>query len=330
MVSYPQLLQNITAAVSPATQADALFWASGQLGSKLTDLEELSSPYESFQSSEKFDSAADGILKAAALGPNLKLLQNQANACTSGISLLHSALKRLQAGAIDSALIYLNESRCRDWVLKPYAQLGLLAQEKSDNGKLISRPFSRKGGGFIKGEGSCLLLLENERSLSRTNNKVYAELLAADFCSDGFEIIKANDKQSGLQKALDRLFAQAQVPATAVDYINGYGSGSIANDGFEASFYSSYFAKKGRAIPVSSGKPQFGHLNTAAVGLEICSMLLMLEKDVILPTKNLVDPIQKQGLIFPQETITSAKLQYALKTGFGFGWSNGAALLKKA
>lgn len=328
--SFSYLLNKLVTQVDRRTKISSFYWASGQLGQKPSHLYDQIEKNEQFVSGYLFDEFCQKELKQVGLteGNNLRVV-NHANACISGFTLIQSAAKRIRSGEEKSVLIFLNEARCRDWLLKPYFHLGLLSTSARKN-TLVSSPYSDEATGFLKGEGSVLLLLEGVSSVAATTNKISAELIDIDTCSDGMEIIKATPTSDSFFDMIKKIFSRSKIETSSCDFIHGYGSGSKSNDSFEIDQYKKIFqANSKKPLPLSCIKPQVGHLNTACIGLELAATFLMMENRTIIPNWHLESDLQHGQILLPNKLDSNADLNLVLKTGFSFGWSSGGMLLKK-
>jgi len=319
---YKKLISN--APKLESTPIDGLIWASSQFGRKVTDfLSKKPATYENFFDSSEFENYLSKKLHFSSPSSFI----NQSNACVTGITAIESAQKRIRQGHWKRALIFVHEARCREWILSPYLQMGLLSQ-KEKNGVLFSSPFSQERSGFVKGEGAVLLLIESEEALNERSARPYVKILSSSQRSDGENIIKMSQGAHSALQTLNSLFENQSFSKEDVQYINGYGSGSKTNDLDETKIYKSFFGTRAYEIPVSTGKPQFGHLNTAAAAIEIVSVALMMRNNTICPTIHFNARDPQCDLDYIPNYSRKQKINIALKTAFGFGWSNAAILLQ--
>lgn len=326
--SFTFLFRKLSESGLKGHSVDGLIWASGQYGRKVTDFYKGPASYESFTNSGSFHLQLQSILKEQNVSlHNERNLINQSNACVTGITALGSVCKRIQLGDWNRALVFLHESRCREWVLSPYLQMRLLSLKKND-GKLRAAPFSKDRSGFVKGEGAVLLLLESEKAYQERGARPGVSILGCAQKSSGEQITRMTEGHPSAQQMLTELFETAKVNVDSLDYINGYGSASPINDLLETRIYKDFLKEKAQHVPISVGKPQFGHLNTAAVGLELISTILMMKNQEIAPTIHLHQPDPACDLDYVPLKSRKQKIQTALKMAFGFGWSNAGLLLR--
>lgn len=326
--SFSFLLRKLSESGLRGSAIDGLVWTSGQYGRKVTDFYPGIQSYESFTESGSFLRQVQSLLKEhkMVLKSEANLI-NQSNACVTGITALGSACKRIQMGQWERALVFLHESRCREWVLSPYLQMRLLSLKEWE-GELKSSPFSKDRSGFVKGEGAVLLLLESEKAYRERKAQPWASILSWAQKSSGEQITRMSDSNRSALDVLETLFQSAKANASSLDYINGYGSASPVNDLLETNIYKKFWKEKAYEIPISVGKPQFGHLNTAAVGLELVSTLLMMKHQEVAPTIHLQSPDPACDLDYVPLKSRKHRIRMALKMAFGFGWSNAGLLLR--
>lgn len=325
-ISFKYMLDRLTHRKFNNLEVDSLLWSSGQFGRKVTDFS--ANVKESFTETETFEENINRILQEKEIHLNKQnSIIGLANACVSGASAIEIAFNRIKMGVWTRVLVFIHEARSREWVLSPYLEMGLLSR-RIVNGKQVSSPFSRDRSGFIKGEGSVLLLIESEDSANSRNIQPWVEILGCAQSSEGENLIKMSEVKSSSAGMLESLFYKSKVKRNQINYINGYGSASQLNDLLETKVYKDFFGRQAYEIPISVGKPQFGHLNTGAVGLELVSTVLMMKKGKICPTINFGEPDKDCDLDYVPNNARDAKIRIALKMGFGFGWSNAGILIK--
>lgn len=325
-LSFKYMLQRMSQRKINNLEIDGLLWSSGQFGRKLADFSHESK--ESFAETDVFERNINSLLLEKEIYlKNPKAIIGLANACVSGVSAIEIVCNKIKMGVWKRALVFLHEARTREWVLSPYLEMGLLSRRLED-GKQVSSPFSKDRGGFVKGEGAVLLLIESEDSVNARKVQPWVEFLGCAQRSEGENLIKMSQAKTSSTNMLESLFLKSNVTRNDVDYINGYGSASQLNDYLETKIYKDFFGQRAYEIPISVGKPQFGHLNTGAVGLELVSTVLMMKNGKISPTINYVNPDKDCDLDYVPNRSRDAKIQIALKMAFGFGWSNAGILIK--
>ncbi len=252
---------------------------------------------------------------------NAKILQ-VVNTCITGLSTVGMAFDRLRSGLAKKALVLGYESPVQLEDLLRYHSIGALAV-RDEQGRCLSRPFSKGRNGFVKGEGAGAMILTTEH----TKNS-YCQIEAFAQTSDAWRLAEARDQGEGMLGCYKKIFASTQIRPEEINYINAHGTGTIKNDQTETIFIQEFFAEHSRKLPVSSLKSQIGHLNYACGIVEVIACALMIREQFVAPTINYeADP--ELNLDFVGNRSRSLEIQYLLKNSFGFGGNNAGLLLSR-
>lgn len=200
---------------------------------------------------------------------------------------------------------------------------------RNDEPDRASRPFDRDRDGFIIGEGSGVVLLEELGSALRRGARIYAELVGYGMSADAHHITAPSENGEGALRVMQRALKSAGVEPAVVDYINAHGTSTPFNDRLETLAIKRCFGDHARALAVSSTKSMTGHLLGAAGGLEAGITALAIARQKIPPTINLDHPDPDCDLDYVPHNARPAQIRYALSNSFGFGGTNAALLLKR-
>jgi 3-oxoacyl-[acyl-carrier-protein] synthase II len=192
-----------------------------------------------------------------------------------------------------------------------------------------SRPFDKDRDGFVIGEGSGILILEELGSALKRGAPIVAELVGYGRSGDAYHITAPDESGSGQMRVMQNALADAKVLPEQVGYINAHGTSTLYNDKFETLAIKKVFGEAAWKIPVSSTKSMTGHLLGGAGGMEAGFTALALREQVIPPTINYENPDPDCDLDYVPNQARRASFEYALSNSFGFGGTNAALLFKR-
>ena len=198
-----------------------------------------------------------------------------------------------------------------------------LSTSYNDKPNIASRPWDRDRDGFVMGEGSGIVVLE-EMEYAKKGAKIYAELVGYGMSGDAYHITSPSEDGDGGYRAMKEALNMAKVSHEKVDYINAHGT-STKGDEIELNAISRLFKKD---IFVSSTKSSIGHLLGAAGSVESIFSILSINKGILPATLNLDNPIETNNINLIPKTPIEKKINYALSNSFGFGGTNTALLFK--
>ncbi|NUN08519.1 MAG: beta-ketoacyl-ACP synthase II [Ignavibacteriaceae bacterium] len=192
-----------------------------------------------------------------------------------------------------------------------------------------SRPFDKDRNGFVMGEGSGALVLEEMNHAINRGANIYAEIAGIGLTADAFHITAPDPEGRGAQKAMKNSIYEANISLNDIDYINAHGTSTPLNDVTETKAIKSVFGDHAKKLTVSSIKSMTGHLLGAAGGVEAIATVLSIKNDIIPPTINLTNPDPECDLDYSANTPTKRIVNAAISNTFGFGGHNASLLFKK-
>jgi len=192
-----------------------------------------------------------------------------------------------------------------------------------------SRPFDRERDGFVIGEGSGILILEELEFARKRGATILAELVGYGMSGDAYHIAQPAAGGSGAIRVMSNALADAKVLPDQVNYINAHGTSTPVNDRTETLAIKKVFGVRAAKIPVSSTKSMTGHLLGGAGGLEAGLTVLALREQILPPTINYENPDPECDLDYVPNQPRKAEIEYALSNSFGFGGTNAALLFKR-
>jgi 3-oxoacyl-[acyl-carrier-protein] synthase II len=200
---------------------------------------------------------------------------------------------------------------------------------RNDEPHRASRPFDRDRDGFIVGEGSGVLILEEHEFARRRGARIYAELVGYGMSADAYHITAPSEDGDGAFRVMRNAMATAHVDPSRVDYINAHGTSTPQGDKLESLAIKRCFGDHAYKIAVSSTKSMTGHLLGAAGGLEAGITTLAVYHQMAPPTINLDVSDPECDLDYIPNVKRSLPIEYALSNSFGFGGTNAALLFKR-
>ncbi|MDO7253315.1 beta-ketoacyl-ACP synthase II [Helicobacter cappadocius] len=254
-------------------------------------------------------------------GPNL----SSVTACAAGTHAIIEAAKTIMLGGADRMLVVGSESTICPVGIGGFAAMKALSSRNDDPLK-ASRPFDKDRDGFVMGEGSGALILEDYEIAKSRGAKIYAELVGFGESGDANHMTTPAPEGEGAYRAMKAALNMANVK---VDYINAHGTSTGYNDLFETMALRNVFGGKENVPPVSSTKGQIGHCLGAAGALEAVISIMAMNEGVLPPTINQETPDPECDLDYIPNIARKAKVEAVMSNSFGFGGTNGVVIFKK-
>ena len=193
---------------------------------------------------------------------------------------------------------------------------------RNDAPQLASRPFDTERDGFVLGEGSAILILENLSSALSRGANIMAEVLAYGASGDAYHITQPAADGDGAVRAMQMALNKAGLTPGEVDYINAHGTSTTLNDKIETAAIKTVFGENAYRIPISSTKSMTGHLLGAAGAMEAAICTMILQNGIIPPTINLTHPDPECDLDYVPNVARQIQVTAAISNAFGFGGHN--------
>lgn len=254
-------------------------------------------------------------------GPNL----SSVTACAAGTHAIIEAAKTIMLNGADRMLVVGSESTICPVGIGGFAAMKALSSRNDDPQK-ASRPFDKDRDGFVMGEGSGALVLEDYEIAKARGAKIYAELVGFGESGDANHMTTPAPEGEGAYRAMKAALTMANVK---IDYVNAHGTSTGYNDLFETMALRNVFGGKENVPPVSSTKGQIGHCLGAAGSLEGVISIMAMNEGVLPPTINQETPDPECDLDYIPNVAREAKVQAVMSNSFGFGGTNGVVIFKK-
>jgi len=251
------------------------------------------------------------------------------SACATGNHAIGDAMIYIERGTADVMVAGGCEATITPLGIGGFCAARALS-ERNEAPERASRPFDRARDGFVPGEGSGILILEELEHARRRGARIYAELAGYGATSDAYHITAPAPEGEGGQRAMRMAMAEAGVSPEEVGYVNAHGTSTPAGDVAECQAIAKVFgnhAKKG--LMVSSTKSMIGHLLGGAGGAEAVVTVLSLARGVITPTINVEDQDPECPLDVVPNQAREVRVSAAMTNSFGFGGTNAVLLFKR-
>jgi 3-oxoacyl-[acyl-carrier-protein] synthase II len=263
-------------------------------------------------------------IRFSAKGPN----SATCTACSASAHAIGDAFEIIRRNDADVMIAGGSEAAITPMGVGGFAAMRALST-RNDEPARASRPFDRDRDGFIMGEGSGVIILEELEFARRRGAPIYAELVGYGMSADAFHITAPSEDGDGGMRVMQAALQHAGVAPSKVDYINAHGTSTPYNDKLETLAIKRVFGEHATTVAISSTKSMTGHLLGAAGGLEAGITVLAIKRRVIPPTINYENPDPECDLDYVPNQKREAAIDYALSNSFGFGGTNGALLFKR-
>ena len=255
-------------------------------------------------------------------GPNLAIV----TACTTGLHCIGQAGRMIEYGDADVMVAGGAESTVSPLGVGGFAAARALST-RNDDPSTASRPWDKDRDGFVLGEGSGVMVLEEYEHAKRRGAKIYAELVGFGMGADAFHMTAPS--VDGPKRSMRAALRNAQIPADAVQYLNAHGTSTPLGDVNETNAIKLAFGDHSRKLVVNSTKSMTGHLLGGAGGIESVFTAMAVLDQVSPPTINIFNQDPDCDLDYCANTARDMKIEYAAKNNFGFGGTNGTLVFKR-
>ena len=259
-----------------------------------------------------------------AKGPN----SATCTACTASAHAIGDAAEIIRRGAADVMIAGGSEAAVCAMGVGGFGAMRALSTRNDDPSR-ASRPFDRERDGFVLGEGSGVVILEELAFARGRGARIYAELVGYGMSADAYHITAPSEDGDGAYRVMKAALDSAGLEPSAVDYINAHGTSTPHNDRIETTAIKRCFGEHARRVVISSTKSMTGHLLGAAGGLEAGITVLALHHQRVPPTINLEHGDPDCDLDYVPLVPRDVPITYALSNSFGFGGTNGALLFRR-
>ncbi|SMC26236.1 3-oxoacyl-[acyl-carrier-protein] synthase II [Clostridium acidisoli DSM 12555] len=248
-------------------------------------------------------------------------------ACASANNAIGEAFHKIKENHAD--IIFAGGTEAAITPISIAGFISLTALSKSTDPKRASIPFDAERNGFVMGEGSAMLILEEYEHAVKRNAKIYAEVVGYGATCDAYHITAPSPDGEGGARSMLMAIEDAGIKPEEVSYINAHGTSTQANEKTETASFKKVFGENAYKIPISSTKSMTGHLLGAAGAIEAVVCVKALQDDFVPPTVGLQVSDPDCDLDYVPNVGRKTELQFALSNSLGFGGHNAALVFKK-
>ncbi|GLZ33842.1 beta-ACP synthase [Lentzea sp. NBRC 105346] len=248
--------------------------------------------------------------------------------CTSGLDAVSHGAQLIQEGAADLVLAGATDAPISPITSACFDAIKATSPSNHDAAH-ASRPFDKRRDGFVLGEGSAVMVLEEEESARRRGAHIYAEVAGFASRSNAFHMTGLKPDGREMAEAITVALRRAKLDKSDVDYINAHGSGTKQNDRHETAAFKRSLGNRAYEVPVSSIKSMVGHSLGAIGSIEVAACALALDRQVVPPTANLHHADPECDLDYVPLVAREHAMDAVLSVGSGFGGFQTAMLLTR-
>ena len=250
---------------------------------------------------------------------------NDVTACATGTNTIGEAYRSIQYGEADVMVAGGTEGSVCPIGIAGFTALTALSTV--DDPTKCSLPFDKNRSGFVMGEGSGVVILEELEHAMARGAKIYAEVVGYGCSSDAYHITSPQEDGAGAARAMTNAMSDAGVTPADVKYINAHGTGTHHNDLFETRAIKLAFGDEAANLKINSTKSMIGHLLGAAGAVEFITCVKEIQDGFIHKTVGYETPDEEIDLNYCKDSYEEP-VEYALSNSLGFGGHNASILLK--
>jgi 3-oxoacyl-[acyl-carrier-protein] synthase II len=259
-------------------------------------------------------------------GPNFTTV----SACASSTNALIDAFNYIRLGKATAIVTGGSEAAINESGIGGFNACMAMSTRNDDPAR-ASRPYDKDRDGFVLGEGSGAIILEELEHALKRGAKIYAEIIGGGMSADAHHMTAPHPEGLGARLVMQRALKDAGIDATEIDYVNTHGTSTPLGDTAELKAIKDVFGDHAYKINISSTKSMTGHLLGAAGAIEGIAAILAVKNDIIPPTINIQNVDET---IDPKLNLTANKMQQrtvraAVSNTFGFGGHNACIIIKK-
>ena len=239
-------------------------------------------------------------------------------ACAAGNNAIGDAFELIRRGDAEGMIAGGAEAPVSSVSLAGFAAMGALSR-RNDKPEAASRPFDLERDGFVIGEGSGVVILEELKRAKGRGARIYGEVLGYGMAGEAYHIAGLEPSGDGLVRSMMGALKEAGLKAEQVDYINAHGTSTKLNDSAETKAVKRVFGEHALMISVSSTKSMTGHMLGAAGAVEFIACLLAIDRGIVHPTINYEFPDPDCDLDYVPNEARRMPVRIAISNSQGFG-----------
>ena len=253
--------------------------------------------------------------------------KSDATACASGLDSMFDAYMYIKNNRADVMISGGTEASLNPFAVASFGNMMALSK-RNDEPEKASRPFNADRDGFVIGEGSVILILEELEHALRRDATIYAEIIGGGASCDASHIVAPDPTGNGAARAIREAISDAGLSPSDIDYINAHGTSTPLNDERETLAIKTVLGDHAYKVAISSTKSMVGHLLGAAGAIGAAATALTLKEQRIHPTINYLNPDPKCDLDYVPNLSREAKVNHAMVEALGFGGHNTVLVMR--
>jgi 3-oxoacyl-[acyl-carrier-protein] synthase II len=258
-------------------------------------------------------------------GPNYATV----SACASSSHAILNASRAIERGEADVMISGGSEATITPTSLAGFCQARAIST-RNDEPERASRPFDNGRDGFVMGEGSAILILEEMEHAKARGARIYAEILGGGMTGDAYHLTAPHPEGRGARRAMEMALKDSNLSPDQIDYINTHGTSTPLGDIAETIAIKHVLGDHAYKIPCNSTKSMIGHMLGAAGAVELIAVVKSIENSIVHRTTNIDDPDPQCDLDYVSDGNRECNINYALSNSFGFGGHNVSLVVGKA
>lgn len=268
---------------------------------------------------------AAGVISilTGAKGPSSSVV----TACATSGNAIGDAMRLIQRGEANAMLAGGTEAAITKLSIAGFCAMKAMSTRNDQPTKAV-RPFDAKRDGFVMGEGSGIVLLEELEQAVRREAHIYCELVGYGMSEDAFHITQPDPDGDGAARSMVNALRDAKMEPSDIQYINAHGTSTPYNDRTETIAIKKVFGGNAKKVAVSSTKSMTAHMLGAAGGVELIASALTLQNQMLPPTINYEFPDPECDLDYVPNKPRKATVRAAMSNAFGFGGHNATLIVR--
>ncbi len=264
-------------------------------------------------------------IKLGMKGPNHAVV----TACSSGAHAIGDAARLIALGDADVMLAGGAEAAICPIGIAGFSSCKALTTHFNDTPEKASRPYDKDRDGFLMGEGSGFVMLEEYERAKARGAKIYGEVIGYGLSGDAYHITSPAEDGNGGYRSMQMALKRAGVSPKDIDYVNAHGTSTPVGDEIELKAVERLFGDAAEGLVMSSTKSSIGHLLGAAGAVEAIFCLLAMRDGVAPPTLNLDNPSVETPINLAANKAVKKPINVALSNSFGFGGTNASLVMRR-
>lgn len=257
-------------------------------------------------------------------GPNHSVV----TACATGAHAIGDATRLIQFGDADVMVAGGAEAAVCRLGVAGFSAARALSTQYNDTPEVASRPWDSDRDGFVMGEGSGIVVLEEYEHAKKRGAKIYAEVVGYGLSGDAYHVTAPASNGDGGYRAMTNALRSAKINPEEVDYVNAHGTSTPLGDSIEHDAVKRVLGNAANTVSMSSTKSAIGHLLGAAGSVESIFCALAIRDQVVPPTLNLHNPSAGCDMDLVPIKAKERKVKIAVSNSFGFGGTNASIVLR--